>query len=146
MGDHDHVAEALQKAGAREVFHWLPIRPGQPILAAVGPAGQAILGLPGNPVSVMSTARRYGLAALARLAGIAQPLQPTALVTVRAPDEQTLPLYWSRPVRLLGPGEVELVATRGSGDLVSTAGSDGFVEVEPNQRAEGLLPFYSWPA
>ena len=41
MGDHDHVAPALKTVGAEEVFHWLPIRPGKPMLGAISEIGTA---------------------------------------------------------------------------------------------------------
>jgi molybdopterin molybdotransferase len=73
MGGRDYVPSVVRAAGAEVVFHKLPQRPGKPILAAVGEAGQAIVGLPGNPVSVVVTARRFGAPALARRAGLVPP-------------------------------------------------------------------------
>lgn len=51
MGRHDFVPAALERLGARILFHRAAIRPGKPILAAVLPDGTAYLGLPGNPIS-----------------------------------------------------------------------------------------------
>ena len=143
MGDHDHVPDVLRSLGCKIVFHKLPIRPGKPVLGAVGPGGQAVLGLPGNPVSVMVTARTLAAAVLRHRAGL-QPESPTSLVTLTNPDDKQLHLHWSRPVRLVEPGQAELIDTRGSGDIVSPASSHGFITIPPNQTGPGPWPFHSW--
>jgi molybdopterin molybdotransferase len=51
MGRYDFVPEALERLGARILFHRAAIRPGKPILAAVLPGGALHFGLPGNPIS-----------------------------------------------------------------------------------------------
>lgn len=144
MGDYDFVPAVLDDLGCRTVFHGLPIRPGKPVLGAVGPGGQAVLGLPGNPVSVMTTARRLAAPVLRHLAGFSQPAAPAAVVQLSDRDEKTLSLTWWRPVRLIRHGVAELVHTRGSGDLVGTARSDGFVEIPPGAAGLGPWPYYPW--
>ncbi len=144
MGDHDHVPEALEAAGARQLFHRLPIRPGKPLLAAVGPQGQAILGLPGNPVSVMVTARRFALAALRRRAGLVGGDDAPAAARLTNPDDKALKLWWHRPVRFVEPGVAELVPGKGSGDVAAAAGSDGFVEIPPGACGAGPWPCWPW--
>jgi len=51
MGRHDFVPAALDRLGARVLFHRTAIRPGKPLLAAVLPGGAVFVGLPGNPIS-----------------------------------------------------------------------------------------------
>ena len=144
MGRYDHVPGVVADVGARIVFHKLPIRPGKPVLAAVGPNGQVIFGLPGNPVSALVTARRLGTMALRRRAGWRTPAPAAAQVELIHPDGKQLALSWFRPVRITGPGRAELVPTRGSGDVVSAGRSDGFVEVSPSATGAGPWPFYRW--
>ncbi|MEX0886389.1 MAG: molybdopterin molybdotransferase MoeA [Phycisphaeraceae bacterium] len=144
MGDHDHVPAAVRASGGEVIFHKLPIRPGKPLLAAVGPQGQAILGLPGNPVSVMVTARRFAAAALRQRAGFASADPPRPVVRLVDADDKTIPLWWHRPVRMTAPGEAELVATMGSGDVASTARSDGFIELPPDTAGKGPWPCWPW--
>ena len=143
MGQHDHVPDAIAATGARILFRKLPIRPGHPLLGAVSRDGRPIFGLPGNPVSVMVTARRFAAAALQRLAGITHH-HPPATVTLSNPDAAQLPLWWFRPVRLVSSGRAELLRSMGSGDLVSAAGSDGFVEIPPHSQGDGPWPFWRW--
>lgn len=142
MGDHDHVPDVLRRCGCETVFHKLPFRPGRPMLGAVGPGGQAVFGLPGNPVSVLATARVLALPVMLRTVGGAP--RPPARVRITNDDGDTLHLHWFRPVRRVGPGEVELIAYRGSGDLVAAARSDGFVHQPPGDERRQLLDFYPW--
>ncbi|MCK4871647.1 MAG: molybdopterin molybdotransferase MoeA [Phycisphaerales bacterium] len=144
MGTRDYVPAAIRSAGCDVVFHRIPIRPGRPTLGAVGPDGQLVLGLPGNPVSVMVTSRRFGLPALARRAGVSEPIEKPAVVALDDDDGERLDLWWYRPVRLTGDGMAALIANRGSGDLVATVQSDGFVEIPPNAAGLGPWPFYAW--
>ncbi len=143
MGDHDHVPAIVESLGAQTIFHKLPQRPGKPILGAVLD-GKPILGLPGNPVSVMVTAHRMLIPALAARGGIDGPVSTPRMVRVVNADDKTLGLWWRRPAKIVGADAVELVSTKGSGDVPSTALSDGFVEFEPGQSGSGPWPFWSW--
>lgn len=144
MGNYDFVPEVIAEIGGTIIFHRLRQRPGKPLLGAVGPAGQAILGLPGNPVSVMVTARRWGAMALRKLGGIADVDPAAPSVMLSHADEQTVDLWWHRLVTIGPDGAAHLVPSRGSGDLVSSARSDGFIVLPPGQSGPGPWPYYSW--
>jgi len=145
MGTRDFVPSALRALGAEIVFHGVRQRPGKPLLGALGPEGQAIFGLPGNPLAVMVGARRVAVPVLGHLAGMRVPPSPLA-ITVDMADEAPVEVWSHRPIRLTAPGRGELVVTRGSGDVVAAATSDGFVEVPPNASALGPWPYYAWTA
>ncbi|MCC6678525.1 MAG: molybdopterin molybdotransferase MoeA [Phycisphaerales bacterium] len=142
-GHRDHVPAALTAQGVRTIFHRVPQRPGMPVLGAATPDGRPVFGLPGNPLSVMVTARRMAWPALARRAGVSRVAAPAA-VTIANPDARTIPLWWHRSVRLDQPGRAELIDSRGSGDLVSAAHADGFVEIPPGAAGPGPWPFFAW--
>jgi molybdopterin molybdotransferase len=144
MGNRDFVPAAVERAGGQTVFHKLRQKPGKPMLGAVGPDGQAVLGLPGNPVSVMVTARRFAYVVLRRLGGFSSLHRPTTAVTLRDPDDERLDLWWHRPVRLTSDGEAELLSSRGSGDIAAAARSDGFVCLPPGRTGQGPWPYWSW--
>ncbi len=144
MGQHDHVPDAVAATGAQIVVRKLPIRPGHPLLGAVRRDGRAILGLPGNPISALVTARRFAAAVLRRLAGFTRTALPAATVTLINPDHAALALWWFRPVRMISSGRAELLPSMGSGDVVAAANSDGFIEVPPQGQGAGPWPFWPW--
>ena len=153
MGHKDFVPQVAARLGARTIFHKLPQRPGRPMFAAVRPAVGAIaprliLGLPGNPVSVMVTARRLGLEMLGALAGISAPHFAAHTRGVANADNATLPMWWYRLVgesmNADGINELHLLSGKGSGDIAAAASSVGFVEVAPGQHTVGAHNFYAW--
>ena len=143
MGDLDFVPQAIVRAGGKIVFHRIPIRPGKPMLGAATSEGKLILGLPGNPLSVATTFRRYGLSLLQSIAGIDE--QPVAPVErVRCNDEKKLDLLWFRLVKRQSDGVLNVEPSQGSGDVASLAKSDGFVEIPPGELSSGNHRFFSF--
>lgn len=67
-GDFDYVGAALQKIGAKILFHRLPFKPGGAMLAAVKD-GKVILGLSGNPGAAAVGLLAVGLPYLKKLCG-----------------------------------------------------------------------------
>ncbi|MDZ4756283.1 MAG: molybdopterin molybdotransferase MoeA [Phycisphaerae bacterium] len=153
MGHRDFVPRAVAAIGARTVFHTVAQRPGKPMFAAVFERGEGtartdaavpILGLPGNPLSVMVTARRLALPIVATLAGISQASLSAPARRVGDPDSATIALWWHRLVQECDGGEVALIAGRGSGDLAAAAASSGFIEVPPGGAIGAMMPYYAW--
>ena len=77
MGKFDLVPKVLMQLGVQEVFHNIAQRPGRPMWFGIGPQGQAVFGLPGNPVSTLVCLIRYVIPAIAEAMG-----------TKRAPPER----------------------------------------------------------
>jgi molybdopterin molybdotransferase len=115
----------------------------------IGPQGQAVFGLPGNPVSTLVCLIRYVIPAIAAAMGtkralperlaLAEPVvvQPALTyflpVTIEADD-------WGRPWAVPRP-------PNGSGDFLSLARTDGFVELPPgpNTYPKGFVSsVYRW--
>ena len=153
MGHKDFVPQVAARLGARTIFHKLPQRPGRPMLAAVRPATGAlaarmILGLPGNPVSVMVTARRLGIEMLGALAGLSTQHFAAHTRAVANADNATLPMWWYRVVgervNASGHSELHLLTGKGSGDIAAAALSVGFIEVAPGELTLGAHKFYAW--
>ncbi len=143
MGDTDYVPQAIEGADNEIVFHRIPIRPGRPLLAATSPRGQLILGLPGNPISVAVTFRRFGLELIRYVAGCKSPTV-TPKVQVHSGDQKQIDLVWFRLVTIQSDGTAIVLPSQGSGDLAALAQSDGFVEVPPNAPSSGLRSYYAW--
>jgi molybdopterin molybdotransferase len=148
-GRFDYVPEVLGRLGVRKIFHQVAQRPGRPLWFGTTAAGRTVFALPGNPVSVLVCLVRYVLPALAALAGANRPPRPT--VALAAEFAFHAPLACLLPVALRYDPEGRTLAeprpTRGSGDFVSLAGTDGFVELPPGpaRHPAGLVvPFYRW--
>ncbi|MEM6391672.1 MAG: molybdopterin molybdotransferase MoeA [Planctomycetota bacterium] len=151
-GDHDHVPGAVRDAmgdAGVVVYHGLKMRPGKPNFGAVNGGaggGSPVFGLPGNPVSVLVGLRLLVMPVLQKVAGFSEAAfgQPASVV-LDDPDGKDLHLNWYRTVRRTGTGRARLMTGKGSGDLVHTAGSDGFVHVPPGvATGDQPLPFYGW--
>jgi len=143
MGPRDFIPAVLQELGAAVIFHRVPQRPGKPILGAVLPDGRPVLGLPGNPLSVMVTARRFAVPVLEKLAGLREGTRPW-LVRLEGAGNRAIDLWWHRLARVASAGVVEAVEGMGSGDVPAAARSDGFCEVPPGESGPGPWPFYPW--
>jgi molybdopterin molybdotransferase len=115
----------------------------------VGPQGQAVFGVPGNPVSTLVCVVRYAIAALAH-AMAAPPVLPEAAVLAE-------PVKFHRPVAYFLPVSVKFdergrrVALprppNGPGDFLALSGADGFVELPPREDAfpqDFVADFYRW--
>jgi len=70
VGEHDLIRSAIERRGAKILFHGLAMRPGKPILFAVLPDGRLFFGLPGNPVAALVGFRFFVTAALRSLLGL----------------------------------------------------------------------------
>lgn len=149
MGKFDLVPRVLQQLGVQQVFHKIEQRPGRPMWFGIGPRGQAVFGLPGNPVSTLVCLIRYVVPAIAEAMGTkhAAPerLALAAPVTFQPPLTYFLPVAiehdeWGRP--WANPRR-----TKGSGDFLSLTGTDGFVELPPgpNTYPKGFVTtVYRW--
>jgi molybdopterin molybdotransferase len=149
MGRFDLVPKVLMKLGVQQVFHNIAQRPGRPMWFGIGPQGQAVFGLPGNPVSTLVCLIRYVIPAIAEAMGtrraLPERLALAAPVTFQPALTYFLPVAiehddWGRP--WANPR-----APNGSGDFLSLSGTDGFVELPPgpNTYPKGFVTIvYRW--
>ena len=114
-----------------------------------GPQGQAVFGLPGNPVATLMCLIRYVIPALAVTMGLPPPPpEPIALGTAikrGRPATSFVPISLQHP-----PSGKSLALPRfpnGSGDFLALAGTTGFVELPPQSEPypEGFVAnLYRW--
>jgi molybdopterin molybdotransferase len=149
MGRLDHVPTVLRELGVEEVFHKVAQRPGKPIWFGIGPAGQTVFGLPGNPVSALVCLLRYVVPALEAMLGA--PTKPVEHVPLGAAFRVKPALAFFLPVQVEHSTREGSLAmprpTRGSGDFISLLGTDGFVELPPGPQefpAGFVAPLYRW--
>ncbi len=143
MGPRDFVPSLLVELGCRELFHHIAQRPGKPAGCWIGPAGQIVLALPGNPVSALASLHALVIPALDAASGL-KPA-PQRLVVI---DDRSLQLpRFTRhlPVKFRADGRVEPVAVGNSGDFIGLLTSDGFITLPPQgEGANAAFPFTPW--
>ena len=132
-GKFDLVPKVLKSLDVEEVFYQVAQRPGMPMWFGIGPQGQAVFGLPGNPVSTLMCLMRYVVPAVDAAMGA----QPTATeqIALAAPIKRGRPTASFVPVSIqFEPGGKPSAVPRlpnGSGDFLALAGTAGFVELPP---------------
>lgn len=149
MGQRDHVPDVLRELGVERVFHKITQRPGKPMWFGIGPSGQAVFALPGNPVSALVCGTRYVLPALLQAMGLVT-VAPTPVALAESIDFAP-PLTYFLPVKLLydtsGNRTAALLPTQTSGDFSALTQTDGFVELPPESShfpAGFIAAYYPW--
>ena len=131
MGKADYVPGVLDKLGVEVVFHRISQRPGKPMWFGIGPRGQAVFALPGNPVSTLVCCRQYVIPALARASGIPDSQPEFAALAQDVTFNPALTCFL--PVRLIsntaGQALAMPVHTNTSGDFAALSATDGCVEL-----------------
>ncbi len=155
QGDFDYVEEVLATLGCRQLFDAVAIQPGKPLVAARHESGAWVLGLPGNPASVMTCFWLFGRPLLRRLLGHRDGFWHGALAA-----ELEAPVAGSRGRDRYVPAAVRaengrLLAEphppKGSHDVSTFARGtallripSGVARLEKGEIAE-ILPLPSWP-
>ncbi|MGN6817957.1 MAG: molybdopterin molybdotransferase MoeA [Sphingomonas sp.] len=129
-GDHDLVRAALERRGARIVFHGLPMRPGKPILFAILADGRPFVGLPGNPVAAIVGFRFFVTAVLRAMLGLAPERGEQVDVTVAAREGVTMFLRARLGPQLIGPRTVDIDLDQRSHVLSSVIAADCWLRVD----------------
>ncbi|MCA9258927.1 MAG: molybdopterin molybdotransferase MoeA [Planctomycetales bacterium] len=138
-GVKDLAPGILEELGVQKIFHKIRMRPGKPLwFGKFDHADRTtyVFGLPGNPVSALTTARLFVAPTLASLAGCAYapPTMRRGRITCEASHRGRRPTYhpfrWSlqqeTPSQHDVPG-IEPLAWQGSADLAAMARADGWI-------------------
>ena len=149
MGKFDLVPKVLMQLGVSEVFHNIAQRPGKPMWFGIGLQGQAVFGLPGNPVSTLVCLLRYVIPAIAEAMGTKR--EAPERLALASQVTFTPALAYFLPVSIVhddwGRAWANPRPPNGSGDFLSLAGTDGFVELPPgpNTYPKGFVTnMYRW--
>ena len=144
-GAKDLIPAVAAELGFTVVFHHLAIQPGKPVLV-MKRDHHFLVGLPGNPVSVVATAHLILLPLLCRLLGAPSPtwleLPLTAPAENRGQRQLFLPAQFT-------PGGLAPIAWNGSGDLIAAASGDGLIDLPIGSHLSPgalvrFLPLVGW--
>ena len=139
VGQRDFVPAALHALGVQEVLHGIAQRPGKPMWFGIGPQGQVIFALPGNPVSALVCAVRYLLPALEHAIGLTAAAPVKVVLAAAAATHPSLTCFVPVDVqhddhgRAMARPQPSLT----SGDFSSLPQTHGVVELAP---AAGAAP------
>lgn len=137
-GDKDLIPVLAPSLGMTVIFHHVAMQPGKPVFLARRGDGKLLLGLPGNPVSVLATAHLMLLPIVRRLLGL-----PAKDVWLQLP----LAISWEHrgkrqlflPAKRTTHGIVP-IRWNGSGDLIAAAAGDCLIDLPPGANlAAGSL-------
>lgn len=149
-GKFDLVPKVLEKVGVKQILYRVAQRPGMPMYFGVGPNGQAVFGLPGNPVATCICLVRYVVAALIYMSGRGQ-VQPQHMPLASSVKRGRIVATYFLPVAVqtdeLGAPTAVPAPTNGPGDFLALTQTNGFVELPPQSQpfAAGYVArFYGW--
>jgi molybdopterin molybdotransferase len=128
VGQRDHLPGAWHRLGLRTVLHGIAIQPGKPVFVATE-GDKLVLGLPGNPVSVLATAHLLLWPLLRRMLAAADAPLPWRDAPLRdavtpSSKRQVFRLAATQP-----DGSVAVIPWHGSGDLMHSTNADVLVRL-----------------
>lgn len=149
MGQFDFVPAVLKRLGVELVFHKIEQRPGRPMWFGITRDAKPVFALPGNPVSTLVCTTRYVLPALRASLGLEPYRSEHAVLDADVAMPARLGLFMPVVVES-GPDGVlraEPRPTNTSGDFITLAGTDGFVELPrgPERYERGMpVRLFRW--
>ncbi len=140
VGDHDLVRPAFEQLGVKLDFWKLAMRPGKPML--FGRLGhQRMLGLPGNPVSALITARVFLAPLITALLGKSASFTEPHMATLDTPLEANGPRqHYMRAIVTQTSSTTQTVAPVANQDsslLVPLAQANALIVRPPHAPAIG---------
>lgn len=144
-GVSDLLPQLFKDFGVTQVFHRVAQRPGRPMWFGSRGSRQVVFGLPGNPNSALICFYRYVIPFLACILG-ARPRQIYAKLAPGFHSHSHLTRFVLVRVRYTKDGTCLAfpLDASNSGDLVSLALADGFVELAPGISGPKAAPLYEW--
>jgi len=149
MGKYDYVPQIMDELGMRLVFHKILQKPGLPMWFGVSKQGKPVFALPGNPVSSLVCLIRFVLPAIRTAMGARLPECQTVRLAETVHFEPNLTCFLPVRLKVNADGDLRAIPkpTNTSGDFVSLALTDGFVELcrgRDEFAAGEPVSFYQW--
>jgi molybdopterin molybdotransferase len=131
------------------VFHKILQRPGLPMWFGVSSQAKPVFALPGNPVSSLVCLVRYVLPAIRAALGAALPEPHTVRLGESIHFDSNLTCFMPVQIDITRDGDRLAMPkpTNTSGDFVSLAATDGFVELSRDRNDFNVgdpVVFYQW--
>ena len=125
VGERDYILETIEARGDVR-FEGIAVKPGMPTIFGMV-NGRPVFGMPGNPTSCLSNAYLLVAPLLRRVARLPSP--PDSVIRARLTKTVSSPAgrHQFYPVHL--EGDEAVPAFKGSGDITSLAGADGYFEI-----------------
>jgi molybdopterin molybdotransferase len=148
-GKFDLVPKVLKDLRVAEVFHQVAQRPGMPMWFGIGTNGQAVFGLPGNPVATLVCLIRYVVPALVAAMGAGRATPEPIELAEPIRRGRSMASFVPVSVRYDPRGRPSALPRQpnGSGDFLALAGTDGFIELPPksDEYPQGFVAtLYRW--
>ncbi len=139
-GEADHVPSMLLKAGAKEIFHKVAIRPGKPFWFGRFEKGPVVFALPGNPFSTFATFKLFIEPYLRSCFGVAPAPLPHFHLLKQRDKKNDLTEFF--PVRFADePGHVEAIPFNTSGDITAVMHADALAMQAAGKKSIGAGEF-----
>jgi len=134
-GKFDFIPDALNALGIEKIFHRVTQRPGKPFWFGIQEQlKKVVFSFPGNPVSTFANYHVYFLAWLTKSLGIAME-QRSVIMDETVQPHPTLTFFLQVKTEWReGQLHAKLVQGNGSGDLVSLALADAFIQVPAGMK------------
>jgi molybdopterin molybdotransferase len=146
-GERDYFPMAYQACGVSLSLHGASIQPGKPVAVGRNAGGSVIIGLPGNPVSVLACAHLFVWPIIRAMMRVTAAL-PWRSITLAEAVKANSRRRAFRPAVLLDQQSVVVPNWAGSGDLSHTAATHGLLElpIQSESVPKGAeLRFLAWP-
>jgi molybdopterin molybdotransferase len=129
-GKFDYLPAALEAVGVQKLFHRVAQKPGKPFWFGKATNGAIVFAFPGNPVSTFLCLQRYFIPWLRLSLGLNNEMYKAVLadelsVSSSLPYFSLVKLKFNEQAQLMGWP----IEGNGSGDLVSLAEADAFMEL-----------------
>lgn len=136
-GKADYVPEVLEELGVQKLFHRVAQRPGKPFWFGEKGKSQFVFALPGNPISTFMCFTVYFLAWLQKCLNHKGEQENYAILGCDFDFTPKLTYFLQVSCRLDKEGRYIAMPNEGggSGDLSSLVGSNGFLELPPDQNS-----------
>jgi len=135
MGKFDYLPGILEELGVSKIFHKIQQRPGKPFWFGKAKSSCLVFGFPGNPVSTALCMLRYFIPWLNK--SLDQNPAPVYAKLDEAIDFDKDLSYFALinlELRTDGMSYAQLNKGNGSGDFISLATSNAFLELSPDDK------------